>query len=393
MSRFLQPWRDFFLAATDASHEFCEAAGLMCLSGIALGRRELDVGRGVRPNLFAMLVGDSSVARKSTSVSYAKLMLEAVECERVGPRDYTIEALLKWMGQKDPATQKGRNKVCLFAEEFGSDLARMEAYAKTMATDFCALYDGDSFEKIRATAPTIVIDRPRVNLFAAAAYQMLGTYLHTSDWLNGYLMRFIYVAPTSTRQKNYLSPPWPKQEFDDARISLAVLRDDIVRAKFMRLPFEKAAENDFVNWVKSVDSYASKFSDASGAMHTYVSRFNVNVQKLALLYQLDEDPCAPVSRNAVAQAVVFASTVLWPSFVHVYRTTTRDDYMGALTAILTVLNEEGPQLKRAIETRFRSPIIRKVMEHVIWSGCARLVERDGAEYLVPVEQQQPQQAP
>jgi hypothetical protein len=235
MSRFLKPWRDFFLAATDAPHEFCEAAGLMCLANVSIGRRELDVGRGTRPNLFMMLVGDSSVARKSTSVSFAKLMTEAVECDRVGPRDYTVEALLKWMSVKDPATNKGRNKVALFAEEFGSDLARMEAYASTMPTDFCALYDGDSFEKIRVgSAQPLVIDRPRVNLFAAAAYQMLSTYLKPKDWLNGYLMRFVYVAPGSARPKNYVTPPWPKAEFENERIALGGKFRDALLAIFHR---------------------------------------------------------------------------------------------------------------------------------------------------------------
>lgn len=382
MSRFMGPWRQFFLQATDAPHEYCEAAGLMCLSSIAIGRRELDVGRGVRPNLFMMLAGDSSVARKSTSVSFSKLMVEAVEPDRVGPRDYTVEALMKWMGQKDPTTQKGRNKVVLFAEEFGSDLARMEAYATTMPTDFCALYDGDSFEKIRAGNPTpLVIERPRVNLFAAAAYQMLATYLRSKDWLNGYLMRFLYVAPGATRPKNYLPPPWPKQDFDNARIALTVLRDDIVRAKFARLPFDPAAQKEMTNWTMSVDKFASGLKDSMGAQHTYVSRFGVNVQKLALLYQLDIDPSVPVSVTAVRQALDFASNVCWPSFQHVYERTTSDDFMSALSSALEALRSNGPMMKKDLEARFRSRVVRGMIDHLIWSGHVLTTKTADGELL------------
>lgn len=380
MSRFLKPWRHFFLQATDAPHEYCEAAGLMCLSNISIGRRELDVGRGVRPNLFMMLAGDSSVARKSTSVNFSKLMTEAVEPDRVGPRDYTVEGLLKWMAEKDPQTKKGRNKVCLFAEEFGSDLARMEAYASTMPTDFCALYDGESFEKIRAGASPLTVERPRVNLFAASAYQMLATYLKARDWLNGYLMRFVYVAPLGMRPKNYIAPPWPQTDFDNARIALTILRDDMVRAKFTRLPFDKQAEQEMIQWTMGVDAFAANLKDSMGAQHTYVSRFTVNVQKLALLYQIDDDPQAPVGVTAVRQALDFASKVCWPSFRHVYETTTADDFSGALSSVVASLRN-GPVLKRDLESRFRSRVIRSVIDHIVWSGHVVVQKREDGELL------------
>jgi hypothetical protein len=382
MSRFLGPWRRFFLQATDAPHEYCEAAGLMCLSNIAIGRRELEVGRGIRPNMFMMLAGDSSVARKSTSVNFCKLMTEEVEPDRVGPRDYTVEGLLKWMAEKDPATKKGRNKVVLFAEEFGSDLARIEAYASTMPTDFCALYDGESFEKIRSGSAPLSVERPRVNLFAAAAYQMLSSHLKAKDWLNGFLMRFVYVAPTvaTMRQKNYLAPTWPQRDYDSARVALTVLRDDIVRARFMRLPFSPAAKQEMTKWSMSVDTFAAGLQDSLGAKHTYVSRFSVNVQKMALLYQLDDDPNAPVGINAVRQALEFAGQVCWPSFAHVYERTTSDDFMATLSTALAALRE-GPMMKRDLETRFRSRVVRAVIDHLVWSGHAVLTKGENGELL------------
>jgi hypothetical protein len=315
-----------------------------------------------------MIAGDSSVARKSTSVGFCKRIVEAVEPDRVGPRDYTVEALMKWMAEKDPATKKGRNKVSLFAEEFGADLARMAAYAKTMATDFCALYDGETFEKIRSgSAAPLRVERPRVNLFAAAAYQMLSSYLTSNDWMNGYLMLFVYVAPASLRPKNLIAPQWPQFEYDNARVALTVLRDDIVMHKFKRLPFDPRARSEFEKWTLAVDQYSTGIKDNSGAKHTYVSRFTVNVQKLALLYQIDMDPNAPVSLDAVLRAVDFAGRVCWPSFSHVYESTTRDDFLAALSSVTNALSER-PMMKHDLEARFRSRVVKSVIDHLVWSG-------------------------
>lgn len=368
MSRFLANWRTFFLKATDASYEYCEAAGLMALSTMALGRRTLDVGRGLQPNLFLMLAGDSSIARKSTSVGLCKALIDRVDTDRIGPRDYTVEGLLKWMNaEKDPLTKKGRNKVVLFAEEFGSDLARIEAYGGTTTSDFCALYDGGSFEKVRAKAAPIIIEKPRINLFAAAAYQMLQTYLRTRDWLSGYMMRFVYVAPVSIRPRFTLPPTWPTNEFEAAVVSAKVLRDDLMR-KHTKMGLDPVARRMFEQWSMSVETYTQSLPD-NIILHTYTGRFLVNAQKLALLYQLDLDPMAPVSAQAAQQAIDFVTHVCWPSFVHVQQVTTLDDFVTSVRTVVDFVRAQpgGTALRRDIDLRFGGERIRKVLEHLVWA--------------------------
>jgi hypothetical protein len=380
LSRFLANWRQFFCKATDASHDYCEAAGLMALSSVALGRRSLSLGRGLQPNLFLMLAGESSVARKSTSVSLARQLLEEVDPTRVGPRDYTVEGLLKWMMEKDPQTGKSKNKVILFAEEFGADLARATAYGPTMTADFCALYDGQSFEKVRAKAAPFFIDKPRLNLFAASAFHMLTSYLHTRDWLSGYMMRFLYVVPTSSRTPFTLAPAWPKVEFDAAVVSMKVLRDDLKR-QYLTMDFDGNARSAFSQWAVSVTKYAQTAQNE--AFFIYCSRFIVNVQKVALLYQLDIDPMQPISLAAVQQAIQFASNVCWPSFVTTLQKTTRDDVSFVQLSVLHMLRS-GPLSRVQLEPIHRGPAFRKAMDYLVWSGA--VVERKSGEqslYMLP----------
>lgn len=355
MSRFIAPFRQFFLKATDAPFEYGEGAALMTLASIAVGRRELDYGSGIRPNLFMMLAGPSSAPRKSTSVGYTKRFLKDVDEQRVGPRDYTVEGLLKWMQEKDPNTKKTRNKVTLIAEEFGSDLARMEAYAGTMATDFCALYDGESFEKVRAKSGFFRVERPRVNLFAACAYPMLKRYVKPRDWMNGFLMRFIFVVPTQYRNQYPIAPPFPHPDYSIAATALKTLRDDLKSSvtSHAQLRLDQQAENYYAHVMAQLQHAAALLGPVP---QTYLARFGVNILKLALLYQIDIDPFSWVTAQAVHLAAHFALTVCWPSFTETYKQTAMGDFEALFYAVYDTLRETN------------TPILRKDLAAKYWGN-------------------------
>lgn len=327
MSRFMGWWRAFFLAATDSPAVYGEGAGLMTLSTLALGYRWLDVGSGVRPNLYMLLTGDSSVARKSTAVRFARKAVEEINPGLVGPRDYTMEGLFKWMQQKDENTGKGRSKFCLFSEEFGSDLARAEAYGGTLREDMCGLYDGDDFTKVRAKSDTITIAKPRVNLLGGVAYPLLTRYCSKDDWFTGFLMRFLFVSPITMRDKQVLQPRFPRQQWATAIAALAALVDgwkDNPRPLGLS-PQAAQLYTDFL------DRLPVKLQDDVSPVYT--QRLGPNVLKLALLYQLDEDPDADVDYPAMKMAVDFTDYCLWPSFRTVYRVSTLNEYDSALQQV------------------------------------------------------------
>ena len=377
MSRFIAPFRHFFLRATDAPPEYGEAAALMALSSIALGRRWLDYGSGIRPNLFMMIVGESSVARKSTTVNFAKRIVEEVEPDRVGPRDYTMEALMKWMNEVPPGASKGtklrRNRVGLFAEEFGADLARMDAYASTMATDFCALYDGESFTKVRVTSGTTTIVKPRVSLFAAAAYQMIVRYLDAQDWLNGFLMRFLFVAPLTMRPKLHIPPPWPKADWDAAVSGLTNLSDDLKRSAF-GVSIDQSALFEYINVSQQLDQLASSLTNIA---QTYCARFMTSLLKVALLYQIDIDADQPISDAAMQQAVSFCVNVCWPSFHVAHERTCLTEFSAMFEQLRTMIAQCGGSIPlRDLGHHYAGN--RRVMEVVDYMtsvGMARRVKK------------------
>lgn len=332
MSRFLTSWRHAFLASTDASFEYGELAGLVALSTLMVGRRRVAVGKGVNLNLYALLVGDSSVARKSTSVVMARDLVAEVDGGRIGPKDYTIEGLVKWMqSNKDPETNKSRNKVTIFSDEFGSDLARFAAYATTATADLCGLYDGGSYDKVRAGGPPIHIDNPQLSLFGAAAYSMMETSLKTNDWRTGFLMRFIFAAPFNMRPAMATQPAHPQALWDQAKDDVCRLLDDVRQSnggRVVSMALTAPALNAFADYSTHLERTVQGHEIGT----IYVARFKTNLQKLAALYQIDDDPLLPIGPNAMDRAIRFADAALWPSFFIVLERTTLDSMEGLVRA-------------------------------------------------------------
>lgn len=341
MSRFLSSWRHAFLASTDASFDYCELAGLVALSTLMVGRRTVAVGKGINLNLYAMLVGDSSVARKSTAVVMARDLVASVDGGRIGPRDYTIEGLVKWMqANKDPETNKSRNKLTLFSDEFGADLARFAAYATTASADLCGLYDGGSYLKVRAGGPSIQIDNPQLGLFGAAAYSMMETSLKTNDWRTGFLMRFIFAAPINMRPAMITQPPNPIGLWDKAKDDACRLLDDVRQSnggRIVSMPFTAPALSAFEDYTKRLEASVRGHEIAT----IYVSRFKTNIEKLAALYQIDDDPLLPIGPHAMNHALGLANSVLWPSFIVAVEKTTLDSQEGLVRAFKRRIQSAG----------------------------------------------------
>ena len=368
VSRFIEPFLDWFTATTDAPYEYGQAAALYALSTIALSRRWVSSADHVHPNLFMMIVGGSSVARKSTAVKRSRAMVDEVEPNRIGPTDYTPEGIYRWMQGKDPSSGKSRTRMALFAGEFGADLARMEAYGPTTQADFCHLYDGEAIEKVRATK-TIRIDRPRVNLFAAAAYTMLTRHLGPKDWYTGYLMRFLFVAPLRMRPENKSQPLPDQRRYDAAKVGLQVLRDDLVASPggMQLTPGAARLYEQSMTYVRAQHALKTEIVD------TYMARFWTNVLKLALLFQLDEDPqTGAIGFDATKKAVIFAMDVCWPSFQVAFEKTAARDFESLRAIVQQLGRAAGHQGLARHELAERFPF-RELSDVVGWLKLNQVV--------------------
>lgn len=368
-SRFLDKFLTWFANTTDAPFEFGTVAGLSALSTIALGRRWLEYTEPLHANIFGMIVGDSGIARKSTALRRAQLLIEQVEPDRIGPNDYTSESLFQWMRDNKGSNGKGRQKLTLYATELGSDLARMSAYATTMKADFCNLYDCVPIHKTRM-GKSVDIPDPRVSFLGACAYQMMVANLSHNDWATGYLMRFLYVAPINMRQTFTLPPDPQVRLHQNAQNALQTIRDQLFGTKYgMRL--SGGAKGLYARSM----TYHTYFMQQGGdIVRTYAGRFWTNILKLALLYQLDEDPSAiEISEEAMRRAVQFGMEICWPSFIVAFEKTAVTTFNNLAMIVGAIIAEAGDKgiFRSTIAHRFMGR--RELTDVLNWFKLNRIV--------------------
>lgn len=373
MSRFIGPYLDFFTKTTDAPIEFGLAGALSCISGIALNRRWIDRGAsGIRPSVYFMLTAGSSVARKSTAVDLAKDMLEAVEPERMGPEDFTAEALVDWMrGSKGAdGERKGRSTVYLPMPEYGQYLAVSGGYGGSVAATLCRLYDGGDFTRSRIGRGTVTIMQPRVTVLAACAYGMFERYMQQADWVTGLYARFLFVEPKAPRNHFEAPPATPKAEKDRARAALHELKRQLSASAcaVSILPQAEALYKDFAKTINRTE-------DPVEAAHR--ERLLNAVWRIALLYQLDIDPELHIGPDAMDRACVFASGC-WDSFKHVFNVASGDEFSRARMRIwraVAAAGEKGvPKSTILRNYNLTGAKLVQIVDSLVKLGCIHAVE-------------------
>jgi hypothetical protein len=319
-SHFLRTYEQFVDLASDTPQEFVHASGLIALSTISLGRRWIARGPGqIRPNLFVMLVADSSKDYKSTAVTLVTDVLREVEADRIGPTDMTAEGLVSYM-RKRPGTGNTRNKLLLSIREFGKYLAASQSYNSGLSPVLCDLYDGESFERVRSGKKPIKIPNPRVSILAACAYGMLERYAVEQDWTTGFYARFAFVTPINRKARNPNIPPaFPADQRRTAIGALGSLSEYLIKA-----PGAMELAPDAIR-VANLFSAAFQPQQHDVILQASRERLMIMVWKIAMLYQIDEDPSQPIGVWAMERACAFARQA-WNAFLYVYASTAGSEF-------------------------------------------------------------------
>ena len=310
MSQFLAAFERYAVTVTDAPMDFLHAAGLACLSTVSLSRRWIERGNGIHPNLFLMLLAGSSADRKSTAVKLGVDLLEKVEKSRVGPTDFSGEGLISSLAARGDV--KPKTRIILPVSEFGNYLATASRqHGATLSPTLCQVYDGDSFSRVRSGKPVQRIVKPRVSMLGGVAFGMLTKYGDPTDWVTGFYARILWIMPSQRRPRFSLAPEPDRAAGRIAHENLADLRLQL-KAGPKPLGIDPKALSVYEEFAESVPA-----DHADPAIAATRERLMNAVWKLALIYQIDLDHDAPISRQATDSAVQFAKRS-WDAFKIAY---------------------------------------------------------------------------
>lgn len=188
----------------DAAGQYHQAGAFIILSALLAGKVVLPTSFGnVVPNLWFMILADTTITRKSTAMDIATDLLIEVDPEAIMATDGSIEGLLTGL-----STRPGRASIFL-RDEFSGLLESMtkKDYMAGMAETLTKLYDG-KFSKRMLRKEIIEIREPVLILFAGGIRNRVQQLLTLDHVSSGFMPRFVYItAESDVSRVRPMGPP------------------------------------------------------------------------------------------------------------------------------------------------------------------------------------------
>lgn len=203
-------WLDLLTSSTrnlEPPERFFYWAGLATIASIV--RKNVFLSRFsyiLYPNIYVILVSARSGLRKGIPISYAKNILQLLDCTRVISGQHSLPEVIDQLG-KQYTTITGKvysEAQCLLcAPEFDSFFVR----ADNTLTDLTDLYDTHAHEpewEKGLKSGRAVLKQPCLNLLAGSNETLLEDIIKAKDIMGGFLARTFIVHESKRRMNNSL---------------------------------------------------------------------------------------------------------------------------------------------------------------------------------------------
>jgi len=188
----------------DAAPQYHQAGAFVALSSILAGHVRLPTSFGTMiPNLWFMILADTTLTRKSTAMDIAMDLIMEVDDDVLLATDGSLEGMMQSL-----QARPGRASVFL-RDEFSGLLEMMTKrdYYAGMAEMLTKLYDGKMQKRI-LRRETVEVREPVLILFAGGIRNRVQSLLSTEHVSSGFIPRFVFItAESNTDRIRPLGPP------------------------------------------------------------------------------------------------------------------------------------------------------------------------------------------
>lgn len=188
---FIDEYCDWAIEATDAVNSFHELCAFMLLSAVMAAGLRLETSYGeLIPNLWGLILGDSTLSRKTTAMRMAMDMLANIDQELILATDGSSEGLLSGL-----ATRPNRVSIYFKDEVSGFfDSVNRKDYLAGMPETLAQLYDVPRVLNRRLRKETISIQSPVFIFFGGGIRDKVHSLVNDEYILSGFLPRFLVVS-------------------------------------------------------------------------------------------------------------------------------------------------------------------------------------------------------
>ena len=186
----IEDYIDWASTETDAPPEFHLGGILVILSHLLADRVVIPYkSQTMKVNLWVMLLADTTMNRKSTTMGLATDLLREIDEDAIVANDATWEGLFSAMKDRGP------NRPSIFErDDFQGLLQQMSLreYYSGLANFLTKMYDGKTLSrKLRKESITVV--NPILGLFVAGGLGPILQYINHELIVDGFLPRFIFI--------------------------------------------------------------------------------------------------------------------------------------------------------------------------------------------------------
>jgi len=200
---------------TDAVPRYHELTVFIVLSSLLAGNIKLETSFGtVRPNLWGLIFGESTLCRKTTAMRLGIDILEFVDTDVLLGTDGSAEGIIKEL-----SSRPGRTSMFYRDEVVGlMNSMRDKKYQAGMPQLFTQLYDGTPVKRVLAKE-SVYAQSPVFIFFGGGITDQFYTAVGEDFVHSGFLPRFLVVAGVTDKSRlRRLGPPTQENQDEKQHI-------------------------------------------------------------------------------------------------------------------------------------------------------------------------------
>lgn len=188
---FVADYKKWGMVATDAPEQYHELACFIALSALTSSGLRLDTTHGdIYMNLWGLILGESTLTRKSTVMKMAMEIVRDLDDEVILATDGSAEGLLTGLANRP-------RRVSMFYKDEVSgffDSINKKSYLAGMPETLTRLYDVPPFEQRLLRQETITIHEPYFIFFGGGIRDKVYSLLNEENITSGFIPRFLIVS-------------------------------------------------------------------------------------------------------------------------------------------------------------------------------------------------------
>ena len=245
------------------------------------------------PNLYIVLIGKSTIMRKSESISSAIKMIRIVNDERIFPSQFTQEAFFGLLQDKPVGV--------ISWPEFGGFLAgASKSYMAGTKSFLTELYDCPDIIEKKLVSEGYRIEDPCINIITGTTIQYFKDWLNDSDTFGGFYGRFIYM-PCEPKDKNGYFPN-PLEEQPTGKKNKLLNHINTISKIEGSFKQSEEAKVLLTRWLILNNKEVENFDDEDRRASFY-GRYDAYLRKFAMLYEISESGTLVISKTAALRAI------------------------------------------------------------------------------------------